>query len=132
MQPLNTRVLWVEDDADTREVITFFLEQSGYWVTSAGSSIEALGLARSEHFDLYLLGDWRPHGKESNLCEEIHKSDPGGPILFYSAAAYQTDRQRGMEAGANGYLTKPVGFDHLKEAMTRLLNDATSDIDEGA
>jgi len=127
MSPTHQRILWVEGDQDIGEMVTFFLERSDYFVTNAVTSIEALGLAQHEHFDLYLLGDWFPHGKESKLCEQIHEFDPHSPILFYSAAAYQADRQRGMDAGAQGYLTKPAGFDDLTEAITRLLNHATSD-----
>jgi DNA-binding response OmpR family regulator len=119
-------ILWVEDDEDSREMITFLLEQSDYFVTNAITSVEALGLAQRGHFDLYLLGDWLPFGEESKLCEQIHELDPHSPILFYSAAAYQADRQRGMDAGANGYLTKPAGFDDLTEAVSRLLNNVTS------
>ena len=107
-------ILWVEDHEDIREVVTSFLKRSGYCVTSAGTSVEALSLARSEHFDFYLLGDWFPHGYESRLCEQIHKFDPRSLILFISAAAYQTDRQRAMDAGAQGYLTKPGGLDDLE------------------
>jgi DNA-binding response OmpR family regulator len=129
MSHTHQRILWVEGNQDIGEMVTFFLERSDYFVTNAVTSVEAFGLARNGHFDLYLLGDWLPHGKESNLCEQIRKFDPHSPILFYSAAAYQADRQRGMDAGAQGYLTKPVGFDDLTAAISRLLNYATSDPD---
>ena len=119
-------ILWIEDQEDVREVVNFFLERAGYCVTNAGTSVEALKLAQSEHFDCYLLGDWFPHGYESKLCERIHEFDPHSPILFISAAAYQTDRQRGMDAGANGYLTKPSGLDDLEQTISRLLGGATS------
>ena len=131
MQPLNKHVLWVEDDQDNRQMVTFFLEQAGYRVTSAETSVEALGLAESENFDLYLLGDWLPHGKESRLCEQIHQFDPRSPILFFSAAAYLTDRRRGMDAGARGYLTKPGDFADLPESVACLLREATGDIRVG-
>jgi DNA-binding response OmpR family regulator len=128
MPPLNKHVLWVEDDQDNRQMVTFILEQAGYRVTSAETSVEALGLAQSENFDLYLLGDWLPHGKESRLCEQILEIAPQSPILFFSAAAYQTDRRRGMEAGALGYLTKPGDFADLTRSVACLLSEATGDI----
>ena len=124
MNPLHKHVLWVEGDVDNREVVDLFLGQSGYCVTSATTSIEAMSLARSEPFDLYLLGDWLPYGKEGELCGQLHQYDSRGPILFYSAAAYQTDRQRGMGAGAQDYLTKPAGLDELEQTISRLLDEA--------
>ena len=124
MHPPHQRILWVEDNEDNREVVNFFLEQTGFCVTNAGTSVEALSLAQINHFDLYLLGDWFPHGKGSQLCEQLHEFDPRRPILFFSAAAYQTDRQRGMEAGAQAYLTKPSGLDELEQLISRLLDEA--------
>jgi DNA-binding response OmpR family regulator len=126
MKPPQRHILWVEDHQAVREVVTSFLKRSGYCVTSAGTSVEALNLAESEHFDFYLLGDWFPHGYESRLCEQIHKFDPRSLILFISAAADQADRQRGMGAGAQGYLTKPGGLDDLEQTISRLLNEASS------
>jgi CheY-like chemotaxis protein len=125
MNPPPKHILWVEDDEDNREVVTFFLERSGYRVTNAGTSVEALSLVQGEHFDLYLLGDWLPHGYESKLCEQIHQFDPRRPILFFSAAAYQADRQRGMDAGAQGYLAKPAGLGDLEQTISRLLDAAS-------
>ena len=129
-------ILWIEDQEDVREVVNFFLERAGYCVTNAGTSVEALKLAQSEHFDCYLLGDWFPQGYESRLCEQIHEFDPHSPILFISAAAYQADRQRadgqradrqqGMDAGAQGYLMKPGGLDDLEQTISRLLGGAKS------
>jgi DNA-binding response OmpR family regulator len=73
-----------------------------------------------------LLGDWFPQGYESKLCEQIRKFDPRSPILFISAAAYQADQQRGMDAGAQGYLTKPGGLDDLEQTISRLPDAASS------
>lgn len=123
---LDKHILWIEDQEDVCEVVNFFLKRAGYCVTNAGTSVEALNLARSEHFDCYLLGDWFPHGYESKLCEQIHEFDPHSPILFISAAAYQADQQRGIDAGAQGYLTKPGGLDDLEQTISRLLGEATS------
>ena len=98
MYPPHQHILFVEDNEDHREVVTLFLTRSGYCVTNAGTSVEALGLAQSEHFGLYLLGDWFPHGKESRLCEQLHRFDPRHPILFYSAAATVSTAQAEADA----------------------------------
>ena len=116
------RILWVEGDEDQREVVNFILVQSGYSITSVDNSLVALSLAKIEHFDLYLLGDWEPFGKESRLCEQLNQLIPQHPVLFYSSAAEPTDRLRGLGAGAQNYLTKLVGLDTLREAIIQTLN----------
>jgi PleD family two-component response regulator len=60
MHPPQKHILWIEDHEDIREVVNFFLEQSGYCVTNAGTSVEALSLAQSGHFDFYLLRSFQP------------------------------------------------------------------------
>jgi two-component system response regulator PilR (NtrC family) len=129
-RPLSKQILWVENDQDNREVVALFLHLSGYIVTSVINAAEAVGLAQSRRFDLYLPGDWLPHGKESRLCAQLHQFAQRCPILFFSAGAYPADRQRAMEAGALEYLTKPSDFDRLAESVTRLLNGAPCGIQE--
>lgn len=117
------RILWVEGDEDQREVVNFILVQSGFSITSVDNSFEAISLAKIEYFDLYLLGDWEPFGKESKLCDQLNRLTPKHPVLFYSAAAKPTDRLRGLGAGAQCYLTKLVGLDTLLEAVKHLLSN---------
>jgi DNA-binding response OmpR family regulator len=124
MRPLHRHILLVEGDKSNRELIIFFLRQLGYRVTCAGTSVGAFSLARSNYFNLYLLGDWLPFGEESKLCKQLHEFDPRCPILFLSAAASQADRRVGMNAGAQGYLTKPCDLGDLERAISRQLREA--------
>jgi CheY-like chemotaxis protein len=126
MRPLHRHILLVEDDESNRELLTFFLGKLGCRVTCAVTSSEALRLAQTEHFDLYLLGDWPPFGQESKLCEQINEFDPRGPILFLSTAAYPADRRRRMQAGARGYLTKPCDLYDLGQVISHVFQEAWS------
>ena len=75
---------------------------------------EALKLAREQHFDLYILDSWLPDGKGVELCKRLREFDRRTPIMFLSAAAYETDKQAAIDSGAQCYLIKPVDIQLLK------------------
>jgi len=101
------RVLYIEDHEDTRELVRLVLEQRSYEVVT-GSSIEmGIILAGSQEFDLYLLDSWLPDGSGLDLCRKIREFDQATPILFYSAAAYEIDKDQAIKSGAQAYLIKP-------------------------
>ena len=101
------RVLYIEDHDDTRELVTLILEQKSIEVVT-GSTIESgVALAGSQEFDLYLLDSWLPDGSGLDLCKQIREFDKATPILFYSAAAYEVDRDKAIKSGAQAYLIKP-------------------------
>ncbi len=62
MKSPDARILYTEDDADTRELVTLVLELQNCQVIATGSHDEALRLAQAEQFDLYLLDNWIPRG----------------------------------------------------------------------
>jgi DNA-binding response OmpR family regulator len=81
MQLTKSRILYIEDHDDTRELVSLVLCQSGYDVIT-GSTIEAaVQLAGARTFDLYLLASWLPDGSGLDLCKRIREFDPDTPIL---------------------------------------------------
>src|SRR4030095_6599425 len=122
MQTKNTpRVLYIEDHEDTRELVTLVLEQRNYEVVT-GSTIESgVVLAHSQQFDLYLLDSWLPDGSGLDLCRRIREFDKVTPILFYSAAAYEIDRDLALRCGAQAYLVKPSQPSELCNLVTSLV-----------
>jgi len=123
MPPSKRRILYVEDDADTRELVSFVLRQENYDVVLAENNDKALLLARTTHFDLYMIDNWMPGGSGIDLCKRLREFDSSTPILFYSGAAYDDDKKRGIEAGANAYVTKP-DVDGLLGRVTELVSPA--------
>lgn len=121
---LKRRILFIEDHEDTRELVTFVLEASGYSVTSATTVAAALRLAPVDQFDLYLIDNWLPDGEGVELCERIREFDRTTPILFYSAAALDSDKLNAIRAGAQGYLAKPCPQSDLLRAIARLIAHA--------
>lgn len=105
------RVLYAEDDEDGRDLVRIMCEMSGIEVITAKTISEAWQTAQTGHFDLYLLDSRFPDGDGLELCRRLRVFAPHTPILIYSGNAYQADRQKGLEAGANDYLTKPYMAD---------------------
>lgn len=118
------RILCTEDDADTRDLIAFVLKREGYEVVTTESTANALELAKSQHFDLYLVDTWMPGLSGTGLTEKLRQFDIKTPILFYSGAAYESDKVNARIAGAQGYLVKPVDNDALVAEVVRLIATA--------
>jgi len=126
--PLRTpyRVLYVDNDEDTREMIRLLLNLQGVEVSCSDSSAAASARIQSEQFDLLMLDVWLRGLDGVELCRLVRRSDSKIPILFYSGAAYDSDKQKGLEAGADAYLVKP-NIDGLMAAVFALLERPRSD-----
>jgi two-component system response regulator ArlR len=119
-----SRILYVEDHEDSRVMLTCFLENTGYAVSTAASIADGLSLAKLEPFDLYILDSRFADGSGIELCLQIRAFDPLTPIIFYSSSAYQVDIAAGLAAGAQAYLTKPRGIYTITQTIAELLNGA--------
>ena len=117
------RVLCVDDDEDAREMLSALLKFSLIETRAVGTATQALSLIQTEHFDLYLLDAWLPDLDGVELCRRVRVLDPHTPVLFYSGAAYDDDKKRAIEAGANAYVTKPA-IEGLLESVTKLVSVA--------
>ena len=101
------RVLCVEDHEDCREMLSTILRMELIETTSVGTAAEALASIQAERFSLVLLDAWLPDLDGFELCRRMRNLDPHTPILFFSGAAFESDKQRGIEAGADAYVSKP-------------------------
>jgi len=116
------RILCIEDDDDTREMLRLLLASSGYEVVCAGTVADGLAIASAEGgFALYLLDNWLPDASGVEACKRIRRFEPTTPIVFCSAAAYDGDREKALEAGAHAYLVKPVAVETLVQTIGRLI-----------
>lgn len=118
------RILCTEDDEDTRELIIITLNRAGYEVVCTDGAAKALDLMRTQEFDLCLVDNWLPGISGSDLCTEIRKFNSKTPILFYSGAAYESDKERARASGAQGYLVKPVLDSELVAEVARLIAES--------
>jgi DNA-binding response OmpR family regulator len=101
------RVLCVDDDEDSRVMLVTLLKHAFIDAKAVGTAAQALALIQAEHFDLYMLDGWLPEIDGFELCRRMRAFDPHIPILFFSGAAYEADKKKGIEAGADDYVIKP-------------------------
>ena len=101
-------------------MLSALLQLSGIISRSAGSASEAQRMISSQRFDLYVLDAWLPGLDGFELCRQIRAVDSTTPIVFYSGAAYDSDKEMGIAAGANAYIAKP-DVEGLAEALSRLI-----------
>ena len=119
------RVLCVDDDEDSRVMLTMLLRHELIEAKAVGTAVQAMSSIQTEHFDLYLLDSRLPNLDGFALCRRIRDFDPETPILFFSGAAYEADKKRGIEAGANAYLIKP-DLDGLLESIKQFVSHEES------
>lgn len=125
------RVLCVDDNADACEMLSVLLKHSDIEALCVGSAGGALRMIQAQHFDLFLLDVVLPDFDGFELCRRIRSFDRLTPILFYSGAAYETDKQQGIKAGANAYLIKP-DVDSLVKTIMHFVNAADKPVAAGA
>jgi DNA-binding response OmpR family regulator len=115
------QILYIEDHDDTRELVTIALRELNYRVATSTNVEDALTLARANHFDLFILDSWLPDGSGIDLCMKLREFDQHTPIMFFSAAAYEGDKQAALNSGAQAYLIKPADLDLLSTEVSRLI-----------
>jgi len=124
MKTKNPRLLLVEDHEDTCDLLMLVLGQENYEVDTTPSVSGALALTSNQHFDLILLDSRLIDGTGIDLCRRIRKTDQLTPILFYSALAYESDKQEALRAGAQSYLVKPVEVPLLCQTVAGMIADS--------
>ncbi|HSP27288.1 MAG TPA: response regulator transcription factor [Ilumatobacteraceae bacterium] len=99
-------VLVVEDELKIRELLRSYLEREGWAVLTTGSGAEAITLAQSSTPDLVILDLGLPDVSGETVATELRRTG-STPILMLTARAGEEDRIRGLELGADDYVTKP-------------------------
>lgn len=131
------KILVVEDEEDIIHLLRFRLEQEGYRVVDACNGVEGLRLLQQEHPSLVVLDVMMPRMNGWETCKRIRQySDV--PIIMLTALGQETDKVRGLELGADDYITKPFSLAELvarvRAALRRgqqpLATNVTVQIDE--
>lgn len=115
------RVLYVDDDADSRELVHFILKGQGYEVITAVDATEALKVVKRIPFDLFIVDVRLPDMSGFELCSKLREYGDKTPILFFSAAAQEADKKQALECGASSYLVKPLDTDSLVTEVSRVM-----------
>lgn len=116
---MSRRILIVEDEAPIREMLSFVMEQHGYQAVEANDFDAAVNKIAEPYPDMVLL-DWMlPGGSGLQLAKKIKSDDftRNIPIIMLTARGEEEDKIKGLEVGADDYITKPFS---PKELMARM------------
>jgi DNA-binding response OmpR family regulator len=107
------RILIIEDEPDLVRGLRDALEFEGFDIIAAGLGREGVKLARERGADLVLLDLMLPDMNGFAVCEEIRAVSPLVPIIMLTARSQESDKIRGLEVGADDYVTKPFSVGEL-------------------
>lgn len=122
------RVIIVDDDRETREMLTLALELEGFDVSEAANGLRLISTLHVDRPDAILLDVMMSWIDGFELCRAI-KQNPEFrdiPVVFVSARKSPEDVARGMEAGAADYFTKPLDIDRLADRLRALIDQQQS------
>ena len=117
------RVLVVDDESDVTELLQYRLEQEGYRVATLNDPLGFVVKVREFEPDLMLLDIMMPELSGIQLCR-IVRADPSMkdiPVIFLSARGEVEDRIKGLEAGAEDYVSKPFNINELILRISKML-----------
>ena len=124
MSPVpSPRVLVVEDEDNIAIALEFLITREGYAHDRVASGAEALPRIRDTHPDLVLLDVMLPEVSGYDICAGI-RTDPAlaaVKVLMMTARGSAIERKRGMEMGADGFISKPFELNDLRAEVRRLL-----------
>lgn len=118
---MTTKILIVDDDIDTLQLVGTMLERQGYTIIAANTGEQALKKAKAENPDLIILDVMMPgiDGYEVTRRLRTIPNTAFIPIIMFTAKSQVEDKVEGFDSGADDYLTKPT---HPNELMARVKN----------
>jgi two-component system copper resistance phosphate regulon response regulator CusR len=117
----SVKILIVEDERKTAAYLRKGLSESGFTVDIAADGEEGLYLGRTGDYDLIVLDVMLPERNGWSVLSEVRRSGKQVPILFLTARDAVEDRVKGLEGGADDYLTKPFAFAEFLARVRTLL-----------
>lgn len=120
------RILFVEDDRETRQLVAAALREQGYEVTAVDRGAAATSEVRSQRFSAVLLDVRLPDSDGIALCREWRSAGFDVPILILTARTDVSSRVAGLDAGADDYLGKPFAVAELKARLRSVLRRGTT------
>jgi DNA-binding response OmpR family regulator len=124
------KVTIVDDDRDTREMLSFALESEGFEVNAAANGLRLISSLQLKRPDVILMDVNMSWIDGFELCKAVKKNEQFRdiPVVFISGRGDAEDRRRGLEAGAADYLVKPLDLTALIQRLRELIPSAASEV----
>jgi CheY-like chemotaxis protein len=116
------KVLAVEDDPASREVLRLHLEERGYRLTCVGNGLECLDVLKSGNFDIILMDVRMPEMDGRETTRHIRKAGNTIPIIATTAHAFKDKLEEILKAGMDDFLVKPYDYDEMDRLIRKLVN----------
>jgi len=125
---MSIKILLVEDEQPIREMLRFSLEKKGYEVIDAESAMEARDVLLTVHPDLMIVDWMMPEESGVKFIKKLKKDAVLSeiPILMLTARVEELDKVKGLDSGADDYMTKPVAIREFHSRIKALLRRTTS------
>ncbi|MFN3412265.1 MAG: response regulator transcription factor [Exilispira sp.] len=111
------KILLVEDEKGIRNVLKDNLEYEGYSIIEAEDGVKGLEIAKNEVPDLIILDLMLPQMHGYDFIKQLKKTHPSIPIIIVSAKSEEIDKIKGLDLGADDYITKPF---QIRELVSRI------------
>lgn len=115
------RILVAEDDPKMSRLLASGLREEGWAVDTAGTGSDAVWLAREQPYDAIVLDVMLPDEDGFSVCRQLREAGRWAPVLMLTARDAVGDRVRGLDSGADDYLTKPFAFAELLARLRALV-----------
>ena len=121
---MSAKILVVDDEPNVLRLIGYALQVEGYEIGTAETGVEALNEVETERPDLVILDIMLPDLSGIEVCQQLRSKTEmiDLPIIMLSARAQVADKIKGLEAGADEYVTKPVDSDEMVARVSALLD----------
>jgi two-component system, OmpR family, alkaline phosphatase synthesis response regulator PhoP len=117
---MSKKVLVVDDDAKTAELVKLYLKRDGYNVIVAYDGVDGLRMAREGHPDIVVLDIMLPGMSGLEVCRTL-RSETDVPIIMLTARTTENDKLIGLDSGADDYVTKPFSPRELAARVRAIL-----------
>ncbi len=126
-----TKVIIVDDDRDTREMLQVALEVEGFDVMLAANGLRLISSLHVDQPDLILLDVMMSWMDGFELCRSIKRNDEFShiPVIFISGKKMPEDIRRGYEVGAVDYFTKPIDLERLLSRIREVTSESSDTSD---
>ncbi|PTL76144.1 PleD family two-component system response regulator [Vitiosangium sp. GDMCC 1.1324] len=124
------KVTIVDDDRDTRELLSFALESEGFEVNAAANGLRLIASLQLKRPDVILMDVNMSWIDGFELCKAVKKNEQFRdiPIIFISGRGEPEDKRRGREAGAADYFVKPLDLNALIKRLRELVQSPASEV----